>query len=60
MCDSVTERRRLELERMVRRRDAQSEFRDMLTSLKDRIASKAAERTGTATPAPAEVFYRAS
>jgi hypothetical protein len=45
---------------MVHRRDAQSEFRDMLTSLKDRIASKAAERTGTATPAPAEVFYRAS
>lgn len=56
--ENVTERNRLELEQVVRHRDAQSQFREALTNLKDRIASKAAARTGAA--APAEVFYRAS
>lgn len=58
ICRNTAERNRQELEGIVRKRNAQCEFRDALTSLKDRLASKAAARTGTA--APAEVYYRAS
>ncbi len=58
MCDATTERNRIELERTVRQRNAECEFRGMLTNLKDRLASKVAARTGAS--APAEVFYRAS
>ncbi len=57
---NAAERNRLDLEGIVRKRNAECEFRDALTSLKDRLASKAAARTGAAAPAPAEVFYRAS
>jgi hypothetical protein len=55
---NATEYHRLELERIARQRNAECEFRNMLTDLKDRIASKAAASTGSG--APAEVFYRAS
>jgi hypothetical protein len=58
ICRNTAERNRIELEGIVRRRDAVCQFRDALTSLKDRLASKSAARTGTA--APAEVYYRAS
>ena len=57
--DTAIERNRLELEQIARRRDAESEFRIMLTSLKDRIASKAAAYT-QGPGALAEAYCRAS
>ena len=58
MCQNAADRNRLEMEEIVRRRNAQCEFHDALTNLKDRLASKATARTGA--PTPADLYYRAS
>ena len=52
ICGNAAECNRLELERFVRRRNTESQFRDALTNLKNRLAWKAA--------APALAYCRAS
>ena len=61
ICEKATGLHRLDLERLGRRAVAACQFQDMLTDLKDRIAWKAAVRTGSAcVDGSVELSYKAS
>jgi hypothetical protein len=61
ICENATKVHRLDLEGLGRRAEAACQFQDMLTDLKDRIAWKAAVRTGSAcVDGSVELSYKAS
>jgi hypothetical protein len=61
ICDNATKANRIELERMGRRAADACRFQEALTELKDRLAWKAAVRTGSAREDySGELSYKAS
>jgi hypothetical protein len=61
ICDNATAFNRLDMARLVRRVEAQCQFQDTLTNLKDKIARKATGRVRAASSdGSVELYYKAS